>query len=206
MQVSNPKSSQLLYKLQLCLILMLAGNIHTHALTMDNVDAKIITAPTSHDSYSTENLDLFFEDVAIKKNDLNINSDGASITDLKSGKTIFTFSGNVEIVSKIVLIKCDKAILEFEENELKNARFIGKLSSFQQFDDEREIIASGTAEVFEYDHKKNILRMETNAWVDNGSNEVSGNLITYNLVKKNIIADAENGLPVKLIINSSTIN
>ena len=48
--------------------------------------------------------------------------------------------------------------------------------------------------------------METNAWVNNGSNEVSGNLITYNLVKRNIIADSENGLPVKLIIDSKMIN
>ena len=105
-----------------------------------------------------------------------------------------------------MVIKCDKAILEFEENELKNAKFIGEFSSFQQFDEKRELIASGTAEVFEYDHTANILRMETNAWVNNGSNEVSGNLITYNLVKRNIIADSENGSPVKLIIDSTSIN
>ena len=105
-----------------------------------------------------------------------------------------------------MIIKCDKAILEFEENQLKNAKFIGELSSFQQFDKKRELIASGTAEVFEYDHTANILRMETNAWVNNGSNEISGNLITYNLVKRNIIADSENGSPVKLIIDSTSIN
>ena len=105
-----------------------------------------------------------------------------------------------------MIIKCDKAVLEFKDNELKNAKFTGELSSFQQFDNERELIASGAAEVFEFDHITNILRMETNAWVNNGSNEVSGNLITYNLVKRNIIADSENGLPVKLIIDSKTIN
>ena len=48
--------------------------------------------------------------------------------------------------------------------------------------------------------------MEENALVNNGSNEVSGNLITYNLVKRNIIADSENGSPVKLIIDSTNIN
>ena len=105
-----------------------------------------------------------------------------------------------------MIIKCDKAILEFEENELKNARFTGELSSFQQFDDAKEMIASGTAEVFEYDLTTNVLRMRTNAWVNNGSNEVSGNLITYNLVRRNIIADSENGLPVTLIIDSANIN
>ncbi len=66
--------------------------------------------------------------------------------------------------------------------------------------------ASGTAEVFQYDHNTNILTMENNAWVNNGSNEVSGNLITYNLVKRSIIADSENGSPVKLIIDSTSIN
>ena len=68
------------------------------------------------------------------------------------------------------------------------------------------MIAYGTAEVFEYENTSNILRMQTNAWVNNGSNEVSGNLITYNLVKRNIIANSENGSPVKLIIDSNKIN
>ena len=184
---------------------MLVGGFHSQASTIDNVDTQINTIPIDA-SYPTENQDLYFEDISLKKNDLYINSDGANITDLNSGKIVFTFSGNVEIVSEIVVIKCDKAILEFEENELKNTKFIGELSSFQQFDKKRELIASGTAEGFEYDHTTNILRMETNAWVNNGSNEVSGNLITYNLVKRNIIADSENGSPVKLIIDSTSIN
>ena len=157
-------------------------------------------------SYSTQLHGQYFEDVSLKKNDLNINSDAASIKDLNNERTVFTFLGNVEIISEIVVIKCDKALLEFKDNELKNAKFVGKFSSFQQFNEENELIASGTAEVFQYDHNTNILTMENNAWVNNGSNEVSGNLITYNLVKRSIIADSENGSPVKLIIDSTSIN
>ena len=157
-------------------------------------------------SHSTQLQDQYFEDVSLNKNDLNINSDAASIKDLNNERTVFTFLGNVEIISEIVVIKCDKALLEFKDNELKNAKFVGKFSSFQQFNEEKELIASGTAEVFQYDHNTDILTMENNAWVNNGSNEVSGNLITYNLVKRSIIADSENGSPVKLIIDSTSIN
>jgi len=157
-------------------------------------------------SHSTQLQDQYFEDVSLNKNDLNINSDAASIKDLNNERTVFTFLGNVEIISEIVVIKCDKALLEFKDNELKNAKFVGKFSSFQQFNEEKELIASGNAEVFQYDHNTNILTMENNAWVNNGSNEVSGNLITYNLVKRSIIADSENGSPVKLIIDSTSIN
>ncbi len=183
----------------------LVGHIQTHASTINDVNT-LKNSVLIDDSDLNEQQDLYFEDVSLEKNGLNINSDGASITDLNNETTVFTFLGNVEIISEIVIIKCDKAVLEFKNNELKNAKFTGELSSFQQFDNERELIASGTAEIFEYDHITNILRMETNAWVNNGSNEVSGNLITYNLVKRNIIADSENGLPVKLIIDSKTIN
>jgi len=203
MQVSNLKSSH--YIVPLCFIYTLVGHIQTHASTINDVNT-LKNSVLIDGSHFNKQQDLYFEDVSLKKNDLNINSDGASITDLNNETTVFTFVGNVEIISKIVIIKCDKAVLEFRENELKNAKFIGELSSFQQFDNEKELIASGNAEVFEYDHITNILRMENNAWVDNGSNEVSGNLITYNLVKRNIIADSENGLPVKLIIDSKTIN
>ena len=203
MQVSNLKSCR--YIFPLCFVCSLVGHLQTHASTINDLNT-IKNFVLIHDSDLNEQQDLYFEDVSLKKNNLNINSDGASITDLNNETTVFTFLGNVEIISDIVIIKCDKAVLEFKENELKNARFIGELSSFQQFDNERELIASGTAEVFEYDHITNILRMETNAWVNNGSNEVSGNLITYNLVKRNIIADSENGLPVKLIIDSKMIN
>jgi len=204
MRLSNLNNTYSHYKYLLCCILLFPGYTQTHALNNDNLEIQIDTPIL--DSYPTKPKDLYFEDFSLKKKDLNINSDAASITDLNSGTTIFTFSGNVEIISEIVVIKCDKAILEFEENELKNARFIGALSSFKQFDDEKEMVASGAAEVFEYDHISNILRMETNAWVNNGSNEVTGNLITYNLVKRNIIADSENGSPVKLIIDSAKIN
>ena len=203
MQVSNLKSCH--YIFPLCFVCSLVGHLQTHASTINDLNT-IKNFVLIHDSDLNEQQDLYFEDVSLKKNNLNINSDGASITDLNNETTVFTFVGNVEIISDIVIIKCDKAVLEFMENELKNARFTGELSSFQQFDNERELIASGTAEVFEYDHITNILRMETNAWVNNGSNEVSGNLITYNLVKRNIIADSENGLPVKLIIDSKMIN
>ena len=202
MQKSNPKSSH--YRSLLCFILMLMGYIQTHASTISN--EHIQNDVPINDSYTTQLQDLYFEDVLLKKNGLNINSDAASIKDLNSETTVFTFLGNVEIISEIVIIKCDKALLEFKDNELKNAKFIGKLSSFQQFNEAKQLIASGTAEVFEYEHTTNILRMETNAWVNNGSNEVSGNLITYNLVKRSIIADSENGSPVKLIIDSTNIN
>ena len=184
---------------------MFMGYFKTHASIINNVDTVKNTVLIS-DSYTNKQQEFYLGDVSSIKNDLNINSDGASITDLNSETTIFTFLGNVEIISAIVVIKCDKAVLEFENNELKNARFIGELSSFQQFNDKKEVIAFGTAEVFEYENTSNILRMQTNAWVNNGSNEVSGNLITYNLVKRNIIADSENGLPVKLIIDSASIN
>ena len=184
---------------------MFMGYLKTHASTIKGLDTVKSTVLIS-DSYTNKQQEFYLGDVSSIKNDLNINSDGASITDLNSETTIFTFLGNVEIISAIVVIKCDKAVLEFENNELKNARFIGELSSFQQFNDKKEVIAYGTAEVFEYENTSNILRMQTNAWVNNGSNEVSGNLITYNLVKRNIIADSENGLPVKLIIDSTSIN
>ena len=203
MQVSNLKSSHYIFPIYF--VCTLVGQIQTHASTINDVNT-LKNSVLIDGSDLNEQQDLYFEDVSLKKNDLNINSDGASITDLNDETTVFTFLGNVEIISEIVIIKCDKAELEFKDNELKNAKFTGELSSFQQFDNERELIASGTAEVFEYDHITNILRMETNAWVNNGSNEVSGNLITYNLVKRNIIADSENGLPVKLIIDSKTIN
>jgi len=204
MQLSSPKNYH--YRPLFFFTLMLMGNLQTHASIInsyENIQKDIISINGSN---TAQKQDLYFEDVSLKKNDLNINSDAASIKDLNSQTTIFTFLGNVEIISEIVIIKCDKALLEFKDNELKNAKFIGKLSSFQQFNEAKELIASGSAEVFEYEHTTNILRMETNAWVNNGSNEVSGNLITYNLVKRNIIADSENGSPVKLIIDSTNIN
>ena len=204
MQLSSPKNSY--YRPLLFFTLILMGDLQTHASKInskENIQKDIISINGPN---TTQKQDLYFEDVSLKKNDLNINSDAASIKDLSSQTTIFTFLGNVEIISEIVIIKCDKALLEFKNNELQNAKFIGKLSSFQQFNEANELIAYGTAEIFEYEHATNILRMEENALVNNGSNEVSGNLITYNLVKRNIIADSENGSPVKLIIDSTNIN
>ena len=204
MQLSSPKNSH--YTLLIFFTLILMGDLQTHASKINSKEDIQKDIISINGPNTTQKQDLYFEDVSLKKNDLNINSDAASIKDLSSQTTIFTFLGNVEIISEIVIIKCDKALLEFKNNELQNAKFIGKLSSFQQFNEANELIAYGTAEIFEYEHATNILRMEENALVNNGSNEVSGNLITYNLVKRNIIADSENGSPVKLIIDSTNIN
>ncbi|SVE02891.1 uncharacterized protein METZ01_LOCUS455745, partial [marine metagenome] len=89
------------------------GYINIHASKSDHLHTQKTAIPIN-DSYPIENQDLYFEDVSLKKNDLNINSDGASIKDINSGKTVFTFLGNVEVISEIVIIQCDKAILEFE--------------------------------------------------------------------------------------------
>ena len=133
MQLSSPKNSH--YRPLLFFTLILMGYLQTHASKInskENIQKDIISINGPN---TTQKQDLYFEDVSLKKNDLNINSDAASIKDLNSQTTIFTFLGNVEIISEIVIIKCDKALLEFKNNELQNAKFIGKLSSFQQFND-----------------------------------------------------------------------
>ena len=59
---------------------MLVGGFHSQASTIDNVDTQINTIPID-DSYPTENQDLYFEDISLKKNDLYISADGANISD-----------------------------------------------------------------------------------------------------------------------------
>ena len=81
---------------------MLVGHIQTHASTINDVNT-LKNSVLIDDSDLNEEKDLYFEHTSLKKNDLNINADGASITDLNSNKTVFTFLGNVEITSKIVI-------------------------------------------------------------------------------------------------------
>ena len=102
MQVSNLNSSR--YIFPLCFVCSLVGHLQTHASTINDLNT-IKNFVLIHDSDLNEQQDLYFEDVALKKNNLNINSDGASITDLNNETTVFTFLGNVAIISDIVIIK-----------------------------------------------------------------------------------------------------
>ena len=83
----------------------LVGQIQTHASTINDMNTLKNSVLIDNSDLNIQQ-DLYFEDISLKKNDLNINSDGASIKDLNSETTVFTFLGNVEIISEIMIIKC----------------------------------------------------------------------------------------------------
>ena len=114
MQVSSNNSSHYIFLLSF--IFMFMGYLKTHASTINDAET-VKSSILISDSYTNGQQEFYLGDVSPIKNDLNINSDGASITDLNSETTIFTFLGNVEIISAIVVIECDKAVLEFKNNE-----------------------------------------------------------------------------------------
>ena len=104
MQLSNLNTYSN-YKYLLLCILVFQVYIDTHASKIDNLEIQIDTPIP--DSYPTRMQDLYFEDIPLKENDLNINADGASITDLNSGKTILIlliqFTLLVSTVQTIIL-------------------------------------------------------------------------------------------------------
>ncbi|MDH3977650.1 MAG: hypothetical protein OEU86_03990, partial [Gammaproteobacteria bacterium] len=56
------------------------------------------------------------------------------------------------------------------------------------------------ANVMEYDINSAVIRLSDNAWITDGTNEVSGNRISYDLAREYIIADSDESGQVRMKI------
>ena len=157
-----------------------------------------ITLDAKSSEFDRKNSRLRFTGLEITQGDLRIVADEAEATRLDFENNQWEFWGNVIIESTDAIAYCDRARIVFNDHQVTNATLVGDPARFEQSIPEEEKLTTGRANQLEYDLAGATIRMIDDAWLSDGSNEVSGAKITYDLDKEFIVADADDSGPVRM--------
>jgi lipopolysaccharide export system protein LptA len=164
-------------------------------------------APIDLDADSSEfdrrNDRLSFTGLSIRQGDLGITADSAEATRLDFEDSVWTFRGNVVIQSATTRTWSDTAEVRFLAHRLDSARLSGRPARFEQQKADQSGLTQGRAAIMEYELASNLIRLVDDAWVSDGTNEVSGPRIAYDLRREFIIADGDDSGQVRMKIKPS---
>ncbi len=151
---------------------------------------------------------LIFRSINVQQGDLGIKADEASASKLDFDNSSWKFVGNVDIRSRDARIRSNEATLVFNGHELISAVIIGEPARFEQFPANSKIGIRGEALKIEYDFENGIVRLEEQAKMSEGGNEITGNVLLYNIEDDRVIAesDAAGSERVQITINPANRN
>lgn len=157
-----------------------------------------IDADSSEFDYDTRR--LVFHGLRLDQGNLGIQADLAETDKLDFTDGVWIFSGNVVVETETANLYCDKARLMFVNHQLTAAELSGTPARFEQIIEGTEEVNSGEANSIRYALQKGTLELRNDARFSDGANEISGDLITYDLTTRHLRAGSGDSGPVKILI------
>jgi lipopolysaccharide export system protein LptA len=157
----------------------------------------IINANSSDFSYETRK--LVFEGLRLDQGDFSIEANRAETDELDFNDGIWVFTGDVVFQTADATMRCETAELTFSNHELTLADMSGGPAWFEQTGEDGNI-NSGEASSIVYRLSAGTLELHNKAKFSDGTNKVSGDLITYDMQARHLRADAGSSGPVKIRI------
>lgn len=140
------------------------------------------------------NNNIVYHKVRIAQGATTVSADIGSATKQASGPnfddSLWTFRGNVKITMDDGELLSDDAEINFVRKALAKAVANGKPAAFEQRVAKTGKVAHGRADTIDYDAGKGIVRLSKNAWLSDGSTEIRGETLRYNVVAQSIIAES----------------
>jgi len=152
----------------------------------------LLDAQSSEVDYAKN--EMLFRKVKISRGPMSIYADlatakGQSTTDLNFEDSQWQFSGNVKIVTEQGQLTSDEADVSFLKSVLSKAVITGKPAEFEQRNAKTGKPVVGHADLISYDVAKGTVALSKNAWLNNGADDVRGELLKYNFADKKIYAN-----------------
>jgi lipopolysaccharide transport protein LptA len=150
-----------------------------------------LEAASSDVDYRTNT--VVFKDVVISQGGTRVQAEHAHATGLNFVNSRWTFEGKVRIeAEQHGNLRSDQATVEFRDNRIARATITGKPAEFEQQRAQSEQMARGHADEIVYDVSDGTVRLENDAWLSDGQNEISGPLLVYNVRAQRVQASAPN--------------
>lgn len=159
-----------------------------------------ITIDAESSEFDYESSRLLFRGLRLDQGNLGIRADLAETDKLDFNEGDWTFSGNVRIEADGTTLECDRADLSFRDHQLLDALLTGKPATFAQPAKEAGKTNRGSAREIVYEMSSGTLKLVGAARFSDGVNEISGDLITYDIARGSLTADSGASGPVKILI------
>jgi lipopolysaccharide transport protein LptA len=151
-----------------------------------------VDAASSEVDYRTNT--VVFSQVVISQGQMRVQADHAHASGLNFANSRWTFEGHVRIDAEPRgSLRADQAVVEFRDNRIVRATASGKPAEFEQPRPDSQQMARGHANEIVYDVNEGTVRLSENAWLSDGTNEISGPLLVYNIRAQRVQAATQSG-------------
>lgn len=153
---------------------------------------------TSIDRASNE---FSIEGVRITQGELSIEADLATASGLDFAASEWEFSGNVTIAIESAVIAAERAVFSFDSHQLVMGELLGDPVTFEETQPQREERVRGTSSRVHYDNVAGTVRMEGDAALVVGPNEIRGCDLIYDLTQEQVASGTSDcGEPFTILI------
>jgi lipopolysaccharide transport protein LptA len=145
---------------------------------------------------------VVFQDVVITQGDTKVQADRAHVTGLDNFENShWTFEGNVRINGEQHgSLKSDQAVVEFRNKYISKATITGSPAEFEQKRTDTDETARGHAHEIVYNVNDGTIRLSNDAWLSDGHNSISGQVLIYSIREQRVQAATEPGSDDKVHI------
>jgi lipopolysaccharide transport protein LptA len=166
-----------------------------HSIPSPSKDARRLPIDIASSKVDYKGDTIVFEGVVITQGDTRVQADRAHATGLDNfDNSRWTFEGNVRINGEQHgTLKSDVAVVEFRNKYISKATATGNPAEFEQKRSDNDEIARGRAKEIVYDVTAGTVRLESDAWVWDGHNEMSAPQLIYDIREQHVRATAEPG-------------
>lgn len=141
-------------------------------------------------TYDGKNSMIIFSGLRLTQGRIRIEADEGRATRMELEDATWHFRGNVRIDVGSGRIECDSAELQFDEFQLKHALVTGSPAKY-----ELQRAGSGDTTYAEagrlsYDVDDGVIEFSEQATITEGGNQISSNLLVYNIAEQRISAES----------------
>lgn len=134
---------------------------------------------------------VLYRKVKISQGDVVVEADEAAASGREFENSQWTFTGAVHIRMPDGFIEADSAVVTFANGKLDNARMLGSPARFEQRRTNPDQLARGHAGIIEYDIAESTVRLSQQAWLSDGTNEISSETLVYDMQGERVLANPE---------------
>jgi lipopolysaccharide transport protein LptA len=168
-------------------ILALGSSARAADVQLDESQPIQLDARSSDFDYKSST--LVFKSVRISQGRLWIEADSATANGLNFDSSVWQFTGHVRVGLIDGTLESADARITFKSNQVDVADITGSPAMFEQ--KRPNGVAHGRASHIEYRPTLGTVRLTGDAWLSDGTNEISGATLVYDLVNQRVIANPD---------------
>ncbi|MDJ0709315.1 MAG: lipopolysaccharide transport periplasmic protein LptA [Woeseiaceae bacterium] len=140
-------------------------------------------------TYDGRNSMIIFSGLRLTQGRIRIEADEGRATRMELEDATWSFAGNVSIDIGAGRIECDTAELRFDEFQLKQAVVTGSPAIYDLQRPGSEDTTHAEAGRLRYDVAAGIIEFADDATITEGGNQISSNVLVYNVAEQRISAE-----------------